>query len=257
VRSASSRVAFERGWEPEEVTVALHDRPEREVRGPAGALEEVRGDDDAIAGRSTSPGPGDPAIEQILNQLQARQIAEEQVETFGRQEKAALKQRELREAEARAAAQQKLTESEVSIAVQSNQGKAEYQRSVQQAAQIRALAEAEAEKAARIGMGQAIAVEELVRAYGGPQFQVTQQVMNRFAEAIERAGVDVVPKIVMGGGAPSGASGGSLIEALLAMLLSDKLGAQVATSGTGATPEMESLKKDLRKGLVGALGTRA
>ncbi len=214
-------------------------------------LEEV------LIGTPTASEAGDPAIEQILNQLQARQIAEEQVETFGRQEKAALKQRELREAEARAAAQQKLTESEVSIAVQSNQGKAEYQRSVQQAAQIRALAEAEAEKAARIGMGQAIAAEELVRAYGGPQFQVTQQVMNRFAEAIERAGVDVVPKIVMGGGAPSGGSGASLIEALLAMLLSDKLGAQVATAGTGATPEMEALKKDLRRSLVGSLGTRA
>ena len=64
---------------------------------------------------------------------------------------------------------------------------------MQQAAQIRALAEAEAEKAARVGIAQAIAVEEQVRAYGGPQFQVTQQVMSRFAEAIERAGVDVVP----------------------------------------------------------------
>lgn len=97
---------------------------------------------------------------------------EEQIETYNRQEKAAIKERELREAEARARQQQVLTESEISITVQSNQGKAEYQRSLQQAAQIRVLAEADAEKAARIGIAQAIAIEEQVRAYGGPQFQV-------------------------------------------------------------------------------------
>jgi uncharacterized membrane protein YqiK len=203
-------------------------------------LEEV------LIGTPTTAEGGDAAIEQILQQLQARQIAEEQVETFARQEKAAQKQRELREAEARAAAQQKLTESEVSISVQSNQGKAEYQRSVQQAAQIRALAEAEAEKAARVGIAQAIAIEEQVRAYGGPQFQVTQQVMNRFAEAIEHARVDVVPKIVMGG---AGQQGSNVLEALLAMLLSDKLGAQVQSGA--AAPEMEALKKEFRQTLMG------
>src|SRR5215210_6926727 len=147
---------------------------------------------------------GDQKIEQILTQLRARQIAEEQVETYTRQEKAAVKERELREAEAIARQQQLLTESEIGITIQGNQGKAEYQRSLQQAAQIRALAEAEAEKAARIGIGKAIAIEEKVRAYGGPQFQVTQQVMNRFAEAIETSHVDVVPKIVIGGAGGNG-----------------------------------------------------
>jgi len=127
---------------------------------------------------------GDSKIEQILTQLRARQIAEEQIETYNRQEKAAVKERELREAESRARQQQALTESEIGITVQGNQGKADYQRALQQAATIRALAEAEAEKAARVGIAEAIAIEEKVRAYGGPQFQVTQQVMNRFAEAI-------------------------------------------------------------------------
>src|SRR5262249_24726703 len=45
---------------------------------------------------------GDQRIEQILTQLRARQIAEEQIETYARQQKAAVKERELREAEARA-----------------------------------------------------------------------------------------------------------------------------------------------------------
>ncbi len=94
----------------------------------------------------------------------------EQIETYARQQDAAVKERELSEAQSRALQQTKITESELSITVQGNEGKAEYQRALQQAAQMRALAEAEAEKAARIGIGQAIAVEEQVRAYGGPQY---------------------------------------------------------------------------------------
>ena len=44
-----------------------------------------------------------------------------------------------------AAQQTKLTESEVAITVQSNQGKADYQRAVQQASTTKTLAEADAE----------------------------------------------------------------------------------------------------------------
>src|SRR5438128_12206563 len=127
-----------------------------------------------------------------------------------------------------------MTESEISITVPRNQGKADYQRAVQQAATMRALAEAEAEKAARVGIAGAFAIEEKDRAYGGPQFQVTQQVMNRFAEAIESAKVAVVPRIsISGSGNGNGASSGSsLMEGLLAMLLSDKIGVQVNNTST-------------------------
>jgi len=144
-----------------------------------------------LIGTPSSP-ENDTQIETILTQLRSRQIATEQVETYGRQEQAAVKERELREAESRAHMQTKMTEAELDINIQTNQGKAEYQRSIQQAAQIRALAEAESEKIARIGIAQALATEEQVRAYGGPQFQMTQQVLNRFSEAIQSSGVDVV-----------------------------------------------------------------
>jgi len=196
---------------------------------------------------------GDQKIEQILTQLRSRQIAEEQIETYNRQEKAAVKERELREAESRARQQQALTESEISITVQSNQGKADYQRSLQQAATIRALAEAEAEKAARVGIAEAIAIEEKVRAYGGPQFQVTQQVMNRFAEAIEKAGVDIVPQIVVGGSTGNGngmAGGSSLMEGLLAMLLSERMSTTVNGSNSTARPEATALREQIMKQLM-------
>lgn len=197
-----------------------------------------------------SSSAGDTRIDEILLQLRARQIAEEQVETYARQERAALKERELREAEARARKQQHLTESELSITIQTNEGKAEYQRSVQKAAQIRALAEADAERAARVGVAEAIAIEEQVRAYGGPQYRVTQEVMNRFAEAIQEARVDVVPRVMISQGAAGGATSGGAFEALLAMLLSDKA-AQVATSAPQAprSPEVEQI----RASLVGAI----
>jgi uncharacterized membrane protein YqiK len=207
-------------------------------------------------------------IEQILTQLRSRQIAEEQVETYSRQEKAAVKERELREAESRAKQQTHMTESELSIVIQTNQGKADYARAQQQAAQVQVMAQAErekiklhgegeakkiellagaeAEKVARIGVAQALAVEEQVRAYGGPRFQLTQQVMNRFAEAIQAAGVDVVPKIVIGGAQGAGTNGGAgttgnVMEALLALLLSDKVGASL---GDGAASAPRSAAAD-------------
>ncbi|KAB8143846.1 flotillin family protein [Chloroflexia bacterium SDU3-3] len=199
-----------------------------------------------------SSGKGDTKIEDILTQLRARQIAEEQIETYARQEKAAVKERELREAEARAKQQAVLTQSELSITVQSNEGKAEYQRALQQAAQIRALAEAEAEKTARIGVAEAIAIEEKVRAYGGPQFQVTQQVMTRFADAIEAAKVNIVPQVVVGGGSEGGSSSQNLMEGLLATLLSEKLGVPI-NAVADAKPEVSAMREQILRQLSSEL----
>jgi uncharacterized membrane protein YqiK len=225
--------------------------------------------------RSDEHGKG---IEDILTQLRSRQIAEEQVETYARQEKAASKERELREAEARASIQRTLTESELSISIQSNQGKADYQRSVQQASQIRALAEAEsdkvkllaegdaqrvralaeaeAERAARVGIAQALAIDEQVRAYGGPQLQLTREVMERFSQAIELAKVDVVPKVMISGaGAGQGAGAqGSVFEALLALLLSDKVGDKTQQMAP-RDPKLDQVRNAIREGLVSTLGT--
>ncbi|MGZ9234641.1 MAG: SPFH domain-containing protein, partial [Anaerolineales bacterium] len=204
-------------------------------------LEEV------LIGTPSSP-ENDTQIETILTQLRSRQIAAEQIETYDRQEKAAVKERELREAESRAQMQTSITESELSINVQGNQGKAEYQRSIQQAAQIRALAEAEAEKIARIGIAQALATEEQVRAYGGPQFQVTQQVLNRFSEAVQQSKVDVVPRVVVGGNKESGS--GNIMEGLLTMLLSDRFSALANKEQGDRSEEAEKLRAEIRKSMT-------
>ena len=122
---------------------------------------------------------------------------------------------------------------------------------------MRVLGEAEAEKAARVGIGQALAIEEQVRAYGGPQLQLTQQVMGRFAEAIERSGVEVVPRVLVSGKSGTDGAGvggqGSIFEALLAMLLADRSGAHVEAPRAPISPEVEATRTRLRAELMQTL----
>lgn len=233
-------------------------------------LEEV------LIGTPAAPN-GDKHIATILEQLRSRQIAEEQIETYARQERAAGKERELREAVARADRQKMLTESELAIQIEANQGRASYERSVQQAAQMRTMAdaeaaqmrmlaeaeaarvrmmgEAEADKAARVGIAEAVAIEEQVRAYGGPKFQVTQDVMKNFTDAIAQSKIDIVPRIVMGGGANGGGTNGSVMETLLTMLLSDKLGEGNAVGERSKSPELEALRTKIRGELMAQSAT--
>ncbi len=186
---------------------------------------------------------GDDQIERILTQLRQRQIADEQVGTYERQKLAAQKERELREAEAQAKQQTAITESELSIQVQQNQGRASLARSEQEAEQTRtlaraeadqmqflgageakkvvALAAAEAERVTKVGLAQAKAIESQVAASGGPRFQLARQVAERFAEALETSGVDVVPKVQIAGGAEGGSGG--VLQALLTLLMAEKL----------------------------------
>lgn len=82
----------------------------------------------------------DTNIETILTQLRSRQIAKEQLETYETQQKAAEKEKELREAEAIAKQQTTLTESDINIRIQENQGKAELMKAKQDAEKIQNLA---------------------------------------------------------------------------------------------------------------------
>jgi uncharacterized membrane protein YqiK len=186
---------------------------------------------------------GDDQIERILAQLRQRQIADEQVGTYERQKLAAQKERELREAVAKAEQQTAITQSELSIQVQQNAGKASLARSLQEADQTRALARAEAdrmqllgdgeakrivalataeaEKVTKVGLAEAEAIKSQVEASGGARYQLARQVADRFAQALETSGVDVVPKVSVNAGGEAG--GGSLLTALLTVLMTEKL----------------------------------
>jgi uncharacterized membrane protein YqiK len=188
---------------------------------------------------------GNDQIEKVLQQLRERQVAEEQVTTYAKQRVAAEGEKDLREAQARAHQQTAITESELSITVQENQGKAAVKRAAQEAEQTRTLAKAESDRIRIVGEGEAAKVvalagaeadritktglataetiEKQAAASGGAQFQLTRQVIERLAQALETSGVDVVPRVQISTGGDAGASaGGGALQALIGMLLSEK-----------------------------------
>ncbi|URZ08709.1 SPFH domain-containing protein [Clostridium felsineum] len=63
-----------------------------------------------------------------------------------------------------------------------------------EASKIKSIGEAQADKEAKIGISRAIAAKEQVNAYGGPQYQVIQDVMSKLAEALKESKIDLVPK---------------------------------------------------------------
>jgi uncharacterized membrane protein YqiK len=219
---------------------------------------------EVLIGTPRPAASGDDQIERILAQLRQRQIADEQVGTYERQKIAAQKERELREAEALAKQQTAITESELSIQVQSNAGKANLARSEQEADQTRtlasaeadrmellgegeakrvvALAGAEAERTTKVGLAQAEAIRSQVEASGGARYQLTRQVAERFAEALEKSGVDVVPKIAITGGAGGDASGGSVVQGLLTMLMAERFDVDPTEAGATKVRTSEIVK---------------
>lgn len=212
-------------------------------------LQEVLiGTPRAAVGDDVAQGGG---IEQILMQLRNRQIAVEQVETYKLQEASATQERTLREKQALAAQQANITSSMLSIQLHENQGKAKLAEARQEsetisvlakasadrvriegqgeADRIRSLGFADAEKTRAVGLATAEATEKQVAAYGGPEYQLNSQVLMRLAQAIENGKLPLVPQIMVGGNA--GQSGtGNLVEAMLAMMMSDKAKATLGKS---------------------------
>jgi uncharacterized membrane protein YqiK len=172
----------------------------------------------------------DASIERILEQLRARQIAAEQIETYRSQQEAALHEKSLNEAMAAAEMQASLTESKIRIEVSQNEGAADVARATQQAKKITMLAEADRQRvifegegdASRIravGEAQANATEQQVAAYGGPQYRLAEIVLARFAEAAEKGKLPLVPQVQVGGTKGEGSPTDGLIGGLLGMML--------------------------------------
>lgn len=194
---------------------------------------------EVLIGTPRAAATGGDQIEKVLEQLRSRQVAEERVATYEKQRVAAESEKALREAEARANQQTAITQSELSITVKDNEGKAALKLATQQAEQTRTLARAEADRVRALGEGEAAKVVALagaeaeritktglataetiarqVEASGGARYQLTRQVIERLAAALETAKVDVVPRIQI-----SGQDGGNPLSALITMLLSEK-----------------------------------
>jgi len=195
-------------------------------------LEEV------LIGTPRSP-VADVQIENILMQLRERQIAEEKKVTYQKQQSAAESEKSLREAQAIAEQQSFLTKSNIQIEIERNSGAALASKAEQEANQIIALAranatkirvegEAEASKESNVGLAKAQAIDAQVKAYGGAEYRVIQEIAMQLADAIKNAKVDVVPRTVVNMGSNENGGSENIVEALLKLLTLNKLGVDVS-----------------------------
>jgi hypothetical protein len=179
----------------------------------------------------------DVQIENILTQLRERQIAEEKKVTYQKQQSAAESEKSLREAQAIAEQQSFLTKSKIQIDIERNNGAALASKAEQEANQIIALAkanssritlegEAEASKESNVGLAKARAIDAQVKAYGGAQYRVIQEITDKLSDAIKNSSVDIVPRTVvnMGSGEDNSSSTGTIIDTLLKFITMEKLG---------------------------------
>ena len=202
----------------------------------------------------------DTQIENILMQLRERQIAEEKKVTYQKQQSAAESEKSLREAQAVAEQQSFLTKSKIQIEIEGNNGAALASRAEQESNQIIALAkanaskiklegEAEASKESNVGLAKAQAIEAQVKAYGGAEYRVIQEITDKLADAVKNATVDIVPKTVvqMGSGENGNGAGGTgtVMDTLLKFITLDKLGVslQHMDEPSAVTSEEEPLVK--------------
>ena len=184
---------------------------------------------EVLIGTPKSP-VGNSQIEGMLVQLRDRQIAREQMETYERQEAAAVKERSLREAAAVAAQQKSLTESRIAIEIAENNGLAQVKTQTRQgeadAGKIRNIATADADRIKAIGAANANRIElegeataraaqKQVEAYGGPEIRLAQEISSQITRAIAEGKLPVVPQVVVGGNG----SNTNAIEAITAMIM--------------------------------------
>ncbi|MEO5558261.1 MAG: SPFH domain-containing protein [Dokdonella sp.] len=185
---------------------------------------------EVLIGTPRSAAGSNDQIENILVQLRDRQVAREQVETYARQEEAAVKERTLREAEAVAAQQKSLTQSRIAIEMAENKGLAEVKTQTRQgeadAAKIRNVAFADAERIRAIGAANAnriqlegeataLAAQKQVEAFGGPEIRLAQEIAGQITRAIAEAKLQVVPQVLVGGDGRNS----NAIEAITAMVM--------------------------------------
>ncbi len=119
-------------------------------------------------------------------------------------------------------------------------GEAEAQR-------VKMLAEADAKREAQVGIGKAMAIEEQVRAYGGPQLQLVQDVMGKLASAIETSKVPIVPSTVVqtgdGGGETPNAF--NLLVTLLATEELQRVSESAPEREAGEAKRVHAIREEL------------
>jgi uncharacterized membrane protein YqiK len=180
---------------------------------------------------------GEDPIDALFDQLRQRRLAEEQKETFAKQQEAAARLKELNQAQAEAARQTHLTETQIEIQVAANRGSAQLAEAERlakreiamaegqarvaeltgqgEAARIRQIAEAEAGKIARVGEAEAEVSRQKVAAYGDNRLYA----LNLVASELAHSQQPLVPeKLVMLGGEGRDAAQAGVFQAMMGLL---------------------------------------
>ena len=182
-------------------------------------------------------------IEKLFDQLRIRRLAEEQRETYAKQQEAEFHLKALQEAKAIAAKQEALTQSKIDIEVATNRAEAQLAEAQRMAKKDIALAEGrakaqvlegqgEASKITQIGQAEAAVFSQKIAAYGDSRLFALRDVAERFANSKQ----PLVPeRLLMTGG--SGEQPGSIMQTLLTLTIADKTDSGFnAPTNTPTTP---------------------
>jgi uncharacterized membrane protein YqiK len=164
--------------------------------------------------------------DELMKTLTDRKLAEQERVTYDTQRLAQVVKQELEQATALAATQAKVVDAErqVSIAefnakanVKSAEGQAQAKtiNAEADATVLRTVGEAEASKTKAVGSAEADVIKLKISSMEAGNYAIVQ-----VADALAKAGVKLVPDIIAGGG---GASGGTLVDVLLAGLIRENL----------------------------------
>ena len=207
-------------------------------------------------------GQADP-IETLFDQLRMRRLADEQRATYAKQEEAAQQQVALNQAQAKAERQTELTQSAIAVEIAANRGQAEFAEAEQLAKKQVTLAEGEARakeligkgessRIAQVGLAEAAVTLQKVGAYRDPRLYA----LNVFADQFSKSVQPLVPSrlfISNTGGKPGEGreGGGSVLETLLSLILSEKAGINIQENAGNSKPLEDFIRQFTRTGSTG------
>jgi len=172
------------------------------------------------------PGAEDP-IDRLFDQLRQRRLAEEQKETFAKQEEAATQLKELNHARAIAERQTHLTETRVEIEIASNRGAAQLAEAERLAKREVALAEGSARASELLGQGEAAKIAQIGQAEAGVSRQKVEAftdprlyALNLVAQQLAHSEQPLVPeRVVMLGGDQKNAGELGLFQSIMQVMM--------------------------------------
>ncbi len=212
--------------------------------------------------REIAAGQADP-IETLFDQLRMRRLADEQRATYAKQEEAAKQQVALNEAKAKAERQTELTQSVIAVQIAANRGQAEFAEAEQLAKKQITLAQCEARakeligkgessRIAQVGLAEAAVTLQKVGAYRDPRLYA----LNVFADQFSKSVQPLVPSRLFISNARSKpgevqGGGGSVLETLLSLILSEKAGINLQENTASSKPLEDFIRQFTSSGSTG------